>query len=88
MIRDKYMCSIHGYAYLPDDPELYVVENPPPIDKTILCSECSDIMHKFQSDYPVHKGQKIHFNVTDDMTQKKLMLGRYTYLRYVKDDKS
>jgi len=76
-----YTCSEHGYAYLPDDTNLYEVLNPPPIDKNILCTGCSDVMKEFRSDYPLFKGSKIWFNVTTDQTQKKLMLGRYAYLR-------
>ena len=76
-----HMCSEHGYAYVPDDPELYEVKNPPPIDKSKLCKECSDVMRERERDYPSFKGAKIWFNVTSDATQKKLMLGRYVYLR-------
>lgn len=75
-------CSEHGYAYLPDDPDLYEVINPPPIDKTILCRECSDVMRQREKDYPSFKGCKIWFNVITDATRRKLMVGRYTYLRF------
>lgn len=77
-----YFCSIHGYDWMPDDPELYIVENPPEIKKEDLCSDCSMMMKQFHNDYSTHQGNKIRFNVMNDMTQKKLMLGRYRYLRY------
>ncbi len=67
---------------MPDDTELYEVLNKPDIDKSTLCSECSEVMKKFQKDYPHHKGNKIQFNITDDMTQKKLLMGRYAHLRW------
>jgi hypothetical protein len=75
------MCSRHGYAYLPNDPNLYEVKNPPPINKLNLCQECTDMMIHRVVDFPDMKGLKVWFNVTSDQTQRKLMLGRYVYLR-------
>ena len=77
-----YTCTEHGYAYLPKDKNLYEVINPPPIDHEALCQECADIMWEREKDYPSFIGCKIWFNVTTDQTQRKLMLGRYTYLRF------
>lgn len=84
---DKYMCKGHGYAYLPNDPELYSVLNPPPVNQDNLCEECSYVMIQRGRDYPQMKDSKIWFNITSDKTQRELMLGRYVHLRFKGKDK-
>jgi len=78
---DKNMCSTHGYGYIPNDEAYYLVLNPPAIDKSKLCGECTKVMKQREIDYPDFKGCKVWFNITSDQTQRKLMLGRYVYLR-------
>ena len=80
-----YMCEDHGYAYRPNDPDYYLVINPPPVDTSKLCSKCTAVMKKRETDMPTFIGSKIWYHILDDATRRKLMVGQYTYLRYKKE---
>ena len=83
MIRDEFMCSVHGYAHRPNDPTLYKVINPPEPEEETLCQECTDVIIKRGIKYPGMKENKVWFNIMKDSTKLDLKVGKYAYLRLV-----